>query len=620
MGSFRITGILKDPKESQFSFKVLTSFNTYELVNNIGQENLDWKNYRNNYVYVTLPESSSQTQLDKALAECTQKASQINPLPDLAFRSMRVDHVIPQWLVFNNVGPEWDLPTILGLLAVGMLILLPAVFNYTNLSIARALRRAKEIGIRKVVGADKKQIKAQFIIETIILSIISLILGLGIYHIVAQEFLKIANGSEILNMEVTPSLIIAFIGCAIVVGALSGLFPALYFSKLGILDTLKGKVKNRTGSISGVRKGLFIFQFMISMFFIIGVGAIAKQYTHVFNYNLGFQSTNVLAIPFHNVDKQLVINELNNHPNVQSVTTTSSLPGLSLLDLDILIPNKKDTMLTHTIYVGDNFFQNMKMDLVWGNGLDKATSTANEQLVVVNQRFMRDNRIFDQTADSLMFEMADGRRCRIVGILQDMNFEPLSERIDPLLFFQSKEKSRFLLVSLKSDNIKRTIEEMDKLWHKVDQKAAFEPRFLDDDIEEAYDFLITQIKIFSFLSTMAISICSLGLLGMVSYTTENRTKEIAIRKIMGATIKNLYYTLTKDFIKLIAIASVVGIPLAYLFYDKFFLVVLMRYGKGLGVLEVAVGVIFLFAIGFFSIFWQTGKIARANPATKLRYE
>ena len=619
-GPLRVTGVVKEPKESHLAFKVLTSFETYELLNDAGKERLDWKNYRNNYVYTLLPESANKEQLENALAQCVTIADEFGKRTDLEFRATRVDDVVPQWLVFNNIGPEWDLPTLLGLLAIGMLILLPAVFNYTNLSIARALRRAKEIGVRKVVGADKRQIKVQFIVETVLLSLISLVGGLVIYKIITQEFLKMAIGSETLNIDITGQLILAFILFAVVVGIISGLFPALYFSKLSILNTLKGEVKNRSGSVSGVRKGLFVFQFLISMFFIIGVGAVAKQYTHVFNYNLGFQSENMLAVPFHGMDKQLAINELSNHPDVAEVTTTSILPGLSIPDLDIIIPNGKDTMLTQTVSVGDNFFQQMNIDLFWGETFEGARSTANEKSVIVNQRFMRDNRLFDQTEDSLRFTMADGTPCRIVGILKDFNFEPLSERIDPLLFIYSKENSNYALLKLRSDNIKTTIDELDEIWRGIDQDASFEARFLDQDIEEAYDFLVTQIKIFSFLSAMAITICSLGLLGMVAYTTENRTKEIAIRKIMGASNYSLYYTLTRDFIKLIAIASIIGIPLAYLFYDKFFLVVLMRYGKGLGALEVIIGVIFLFAIGFGSIFWQTGKIARANPATKLRYE
>ncbi|MEM7298329.1 MAG: FtsX-like permease family protein, partial [Bacteroidota bacterium] len=247
-------------------------------------------------------------------------------------------------------------------------------------------------------------------------------------------------------------------------------------------------------------------------------------------------------------------------------------------------------------------------------------SNQNEEMVLVNEQFMKSIAIFNVQKDSLTFTTDKGEKCRIVGILEDFNFEPLSEHISPIIFRYSLEESAYALLTINSTDIKKTIKEMGTIWSNIDQEIRFEATFLDDEMENAYYFLRVQLKFFSFLSALAITISCLGLLGMVSYTTENRIKEIAVRKIMGATDRSLYYLLTKDFLRLIAIASVIAIPFSYVFYDKLFLYFLIKYGTGLGILEVLLSIVFLFMVGISSIYFQTAKVTKANPATKLRYE
>ena len=192
--------------------------------------------------------------------------------------------------------------------------------------------------------------------------------------------------------------------------------------------------------------------------------------------------------------------------------------------------------------------------------------------------------------------------------------------IQPIVLRQSLEQSHYALLTVNSTNMKRTVAELEGIWSEIDQERHFESSFLNDEIEKAYYFLTVQIKFFSVLSALAITISCLGLLGMVTFSTENRTKEIAIRKIMGASDESLYYLLTKDFIRLIAISGLIAIPFSYVFYDQLFLHFLIRYGTGLGVIEVIGSIGFLFMVGVASIYWQTSKVTKSNPASKLRYE
>jgi len=328
-GSFNVTGVMDDLQQTHLYFEMLTSFSTYEQLNSKTKLNIDWVNYRNNYVYLLLKDKDSKSALEASLKQVSTKAEEFNPDRKIELRATQVNDILPSWSISNALGVGWDLPTLLVFLAVGLLVLLPAVFNYTNLSIARALKRAKEIGVRKVVGAEKNQIKAQFIVETIILATLALIGSIFIFSVIKKEFVDMVIGGESLDLTLSLSLTLVFILFAITIGVLSGLFPALYFSRLNPISTLKGEVK-RAGSISGIKKGLFVFQFVLSLFFIIGVGAIGKQYIHVFSYNNGFTSDNVLSVPFQSIEKQVAINELLSHPDVKSITTSSNLPGLPL--------------------------------------------------------------------------------------------------------------------------------------------------------------------------------------------------------------------------------------------------------------------------------------------------
>ena len=619
-GTFSVTGVMEDLKQTHFYFQILTSHKTYEHLQSNADLSDDWKNFRNNYLYLLLNPDTEKSTLSESLAQVSSKASEFNPNRIIELQPVVLEDVVPRWNVSNAIGIGWDQPSLIFFMFIGLLILLPAVFNYTNLSIARALKRAKEIGVRKVVGAEKNQIKAQFIVETVLLTFLALIGSIFIFIPIKREFLEMVAAAEVLDTSLNFTLVSVFILFTLLVGIFSGIFPALYFSRLNPIHTLKGEMMNRSGSISGMKKGLFVFQFFLSLFFIIGVGAIAKQYTYVFNNNHGFETDNILTVPFRDIDKQVSINELKTHPDVKAITTASNLPGVFLSATMDLTPNEVDTINVNQVYIGENFIENMDVKLIWGESESLTTSTQNEELVLVNEQFMRSVAVFNLQTDSLTFTLSNGVKCRIIGITEDFNFEPLSELINPLVFRHSLEESNYALLTINSSDIKKTIEDLEGIWNNIDQKANFEAAFLNDEIETAYYFLTAQMKIFGFLSVFAISISCLGLLGMVSYTTENRTKEIAIRKIMGASVNGLYYLLTKDFIKLIVISALIAIPISYVFYDMLFLHFLIRYGSGLGIIEVLISIVFLFLIGFVSIFWQTSQVANANPAGNLRYE
>ncbi len=620
LGTFNVTGVMKDLHQTHFYFEMLTAYSTYRSLAELDLDN-DWINFRNNYTYALLREGTSKDQLYDALGETSAKASVFHPQKKITLSPIEVSDIVPiKWNVSNPIGVGWDQPALVFFVAMGILILMPAIFNHTNLTIARSLQRAKEIGIRKVLGVQKEQIKAQFIVETILMALVALVLSFWIMVPMKEGFLDMVYYSEVVDTDLNIYQGLVYLGFTIVVGFFAGLFPAKYFARLNPLQTLKGDILNAKNGASGYKKGLFIFQFFLSLVFIIGVAVIGKQYRYVLNSDHGFESDNMLSIPFNGIDQQILINELGMHPNVTSVTASSNLPGIALNSSIEGTSNGQDTMVIKQVFVQADFIENMHIELAWGDSESIKKSNQSEELILANQQLIKSSKVFKSQGDSLQITLADGTNCRISGILKDFNFEPLTESIEPMIIRHSLEKSNYAILNISSSNMKQTIFELEEIWRTIDQNKNFAPTFLDDEIEEAYFIMMAQIKFFSVLSVLAITISCLGLLGMVSYTTENRTKEIAVRKIMGATNPSLYFLLTKDFLKLIGIAALIAVPFSYVFYDKLFLYFLLKYRTGLGAIEILISIAFLFLVGISAIYWQTAKVTKANPASKLRYE
>lgn len=615
--SFTVTGVIENPKQTHLAYEVLVSYSTYGTMAD-NPEN-DWINFKNHYVYVMLREGVKKQELDHALTNMAEIATEFHLGKTVKFESMVLTGVVPRWNISNSIGIGWDQPSLIFFLTIGFLVLLPAIFNYTNLSIARALKRAKEIGIRKVVGAEKAQIKSQFVVETVVMALLALIGSFFIMLPLKREFLDMVWKSQVLDTDPDFYQITTYVFFAIVVGLIAGLFPAQYFSRLNPMQTLKGEIKDGKNQVTGLKKGLFVFQFFLSLVFIIGVTSLARQYRYVLNENHGFESENILVVPFKGMDRQIVMTELAKHPAVTGIAATSGLPGVGVQQLVDVTSNDQDTIKVKQVFIEREFLDLMDMRLSWGDHqLDASNQT--EELVLVNERFLQAISVFNEQKDTLRFTLADGTHCRIAGVLEEANFEPLSETIQPLVFRDALEKTDYALIKLASADIQRTLTGLELAWEEIDRESHFEATFLDAEIEDAYYFLQVQIKFFTVLSTLAITISCLGLLGMVTFSTENRTKEIAVRKIMGASNSSLYYLLTRDFIKLVGISALIAIPFSYFFYDKIFLYFIIQYGTGLGFVEVLLSVLFLVIVGFLSIYWQTSKVAKSNPATKLRYE
>lgn len=614
---YTITGILEDhPVQTHLKYDALASFKSMDQESSLHQ----WTEYTDNYIYVLLNEDKNQAHLQSALDRLTSKAEEYLEEKSISYEAQAFTSISPGKNLFHDNTPFDWLMTIL-LFCLGLLILIPACFNYTNLMIARALKRSKEIGIRKIVGSSKKQIRTQFMIESILLSLIALIGSIFIFMIIRDEFSAMVIGADSLDLTLNPTMILFFVGFAIIAGAMAGLFPALYFSKLKPINSLKSEIKSHTGSISNIRKSLMVVQFAISLIFIIGVGVITKQHKDILTYDLGFNKENILSVPLKGVDYQLVVNEFSSVPGVNNITISSIMPGIeSGLGRAISYhpDNKTDSIISHQIEIDDQFVSMLDFKIKWGQNFDSKLQNSDAS-VLVNEEFMKIYRNISPDFDSLTV-IVNGEKKSISGVVNDFNFMQLNMEMRPLVISQNLKGARYVLMKVDTKDILTTVSQLEKKWGNIESNIPFESYFLDHKIQESYQQTFGIVKIFGFLGVLSITISVIGLFGMVTYFTENRIKEVAVRKIMGASIMDLYRSLGGSFMKLIIVATLIATPLAYLFYDKVFVRLISKFSVGVGWIEIVLSILFMLLVGLLPILWMITKIAKINPADNLRNE
>lgn len=614
-GIFEIGGVLAPfPKRTHFKFDLLANISGTNNGSVIGAAG--WTDFSSNYFYFKSTASKAELQsmiqglgkngqaffdLESAKANYhVQAITEINPGPNYS----------------DRIGVIFGYDGLLYFIGVSLMILIPACFNYVNMAIANTLNRTKEIGIRKIVGSPNKFIVRQFLVETILVCLISVFLSTFLFNAIKDEFTAMLVGAEALTFEMTPAVIAMFLGFAILTGFLTGVIPALYLARIRPIAVLNKRISDNKVSISGFRKGLLVFQFILSLSFMIGIGVVLRQYSHTITYDPGFAKENRIVLPLESNNIEVLQNELQAINGVEDIGFSSNIPGLPLSKVNYFFSNDlNDSIPVKEVFINENFVDQMKLKMVWGKS--QLTDVQQEQ-VLVNQKLLGLlNNIQNTPQDSLIRRLAN-KQVQIVGIVADYNFEPLNERIEPMVMRLDKSAYNYAIIELNGANGDATFANIEAVWDKLQPESQFQPKYLETIVSQSYDFMFTAMKIFGFLALISITISSLGLLGMVVYATENRRKEVAIRKILGANAMTLFGNLSSTFLKLWLIALLIAVPGAYLFYDHLFVNIYNKFSGGVHFAEVFLSSLLTIAIGLSAIFWQSGRIIRINPAENLR--
>ena len=616
-GILQVAGVMEPfPKHTHLTFDLLAG---YPNLDKVVSTHKQWTDFQSNYFYFHTDEPADKmmdmvnqlgTNGHSFFAEDHQQVtyelqalSDINPGPDLA----------------DRIGLVFDRPTMFLFFGLALLILIPASLNYVNMAIANALKRSKEIGIRKVMGSQASQIIKQFLVETVLICLLSLGLSSLIFMAIRQEYLSMLIGASALSLIPNWTTILVFVFFGIVTGVITGLVPALFFSKTSPVEAIRKAMDNKKVSISGIRKGLMVFQFMLSLVLMIGIGVLVRQYQHSLTYNLGFSKENILVIPTAPEGNQLFINEIQGLSEVKNTSLSSSIPGTTLnRSTYFFSEDGLDSIRAREVFVDDQFMMHMDLKMAWGN-----SQMNNNQIdqVIINETLMDLLGNFTgNQSDSLRVSLGQQEKVQIIGVVQDYNHEPLRERIEPMVIRHAPNKTTYALVSIATADLPQTLTNLEDRWDRVYPNTPFRSSFLNEEIERTYDFFRTALKLFGFLAILAITISCLGLLGMVIYATENRTKEVAIRKIMGANAMDLMKVLAGLFFRLWVIALMISIPASYFFYDQLFVRIYNKFSNGVGVLEIFLSSVVTVSLGALAILWQTRKVLKTNPAVNLRNE
>jgi putative ABC transport system permease protein len=619
-GAFEITGLLKDhPKNSHMHFEVVGS---YETLTTAGRETPTrasdpWYDFFNSYVYLQLEDERDVPRVEQYLARIAKQTYPKDQNLTVEFKLQALTAIAPGMELHNQIGPEWGYASLSIFVFLTLLILMPACFNYANISISRALKRMKEIGLRKVMGGQRSQIFFQFIMETVIITLVALLISYYIFYLIQPEFLALMVNSDALELTPDVNTLVYFVLFALFVGLVAGIVPAVYFARLTPIDALKAKSLGK-GKFT-LRKILIVSQFALSLAFIMSVVIVLNQYRHTMNYDFGFRKDNILDVELQGVDPAIVKNEFLKLAPVESISMSSHIVGTEHAGADwVRDAGSTDSAEVFQIFVDENYLANVKLTLLAGSNFSGDSSSFSQ--VIVNEEFLKRFRLagpseaLDQT-----FVLSDGSEVTVKGVVKDFHYLDLRAPIQSFFFRYDPAQWKYANVAIISGDVFSDVSALESSWKKIGNGTRFEAKFFSDEVADAYSFYFTMIKICGFLGALAITISCLGLLGMVVFTVENRTKEVGIRKVMGATSAGVTLLLSKDFMKLMGIAIMIAVPLTYVFFEKVYLN-MQYYRAQVGILDVVISVLILLLLGLSTILSQTLRAARTNPVDTLRYE
>lgn len=630
-----VTAVMKDvPFFSHIRFESLISFSTAELQQKQDKNFLSWSNLWDNYVYLTVPDQADldllQSNLNKLCEEENKGGDnakvflELQPLTSIVL-GKRLSRGMGPSLSEVSIGLPMGVLWVIGGLA--LIVILSACFNYTNLSIARSLRRSREVGIRKVVGALKSHVLGQFLSESVIISLLALVFSFVIFIIVKPQFIAMAPELDrIVRLQISPQVIVFFFVFAIVVGVLAGFFPALFFARIEAARVLKGISTIKVFRHVGMRKVLIVVQYTFSLIFITTTFIGLKQYKNFLAFDLGFTTENVLNIELQDNKAELLAKELREIPEVEAVSQSLLITSVGNFWGGYLkYTDPQDSGLVWTNHVSEQYIPLHHYQLLAGrNFSSKADSTEGEIIVSeqVLKRFGIGNRDPEKALGEIVtFTNYSERNVKltIIGVMKDFHYGKMDNLIEPVIFRAlGKQPARFVNVKISSADLPVAMTKIDEAWKKIDKVHPLEARFYDEEIEQAYSEFSVMIKIIGSLAFLAISIASLGLFGMVVFTTETRLKEVSIRKTLGAGEGSLVFLLSKGFIFLLTVSAAIALPLTYIFFSR---VVLPRfpYHSHIGV-ETFFGFLIVMSIACLMIGFLTLGIARTNPAHVLKNE
>ena len=624
--ALKVSGILATiPANTDFQLKLVIAWGTdFTGDAQYGFQQPGWNQSAPDFgCYVLLPPKISVGNFNQQLSAYAQKVRPADNKDSYIIQPLSAVHYDAEAGNYTNKTISHELINVLWLIAA--FILLIACVNFINLSTAQAVNRAKEIGVRKVLGSNKSQLRIQFIVETFLIVIIAVILATVITLLLLPYVNQLLELSLSFNILANPAIILFLLAVTIVVTALAGFYPSIVLSRFNPINALKSKrTINNTKGIS-LRRGLVVFQFIIAQALIIGTLIIIQQMNYFMDQPLGFDKDAIVNVPFRPdstgvkltdyLKQQLLSN------GVQAVSFSSNSPVED--DNNMFTTFKFDNAIKDadfqaiTKFADNDYVPTYKLQLVAGRNLQPSGWTRE---FLVNESFVKSLGL-KKPEDILNKEisiMGGLIKCPVVGVLKDFNDRSLRQDVAPLLIATNSTMYRQASIKLSTTNIASAMQAIKKIWEQAFPNNVYEYRFLDDKVASFYKQENQLSELYKIFAAIAIFLSCLGLYGLASFMAVQKIKEVGIRKVLGATAGNIVYLFSKEFIVLIAIAFIIATPLAWYFMNQWLQNYVYRVNISWWLF--AAGGFAAIIIALATISFQAIKAAIANPVKSLRTE
>lgn len=623
---YTITGIIRDlPEFSHMHFDILGSLVTRETTEKENKNELAWDNMWNTWAYVLMPENPDLASFQQGLDRLAKKEDQTIKNTHIPMKLQALSEIMVGEDLSNQLGRTMGKTLIWVFTGLTFVVILSACFNYTNLSVARSLKRSREVGIRKVIGALKTHVLSQFIVEAIMISSMALLASILIFTFLKPFFLELnPDLQELLKLNLSGELILYFLLFAIVIGIIAGFFPALFFARINSVQVLKGFINSRISGKLTSRKVLIVVQYCISLMLITATVIMYKQYHHFLRYDLGYNTENVLNIHLQGNKPELLMKELSELPEVKAMTQAAMVTSVgSYWGVQMNNPNNSnDSTGVRMNQIDENYIQLLEHTLLAGRTFNFKPKDAVEDEVIVNEEVLKRFDIADRIPGKAIGQVVriDRKPMTIIGVIKDFQYGRANNKSgDPVVFRYIDDKPSMLLVKFNTDDFASFNSKIESIWKNLDKVHTYNGKLYGDEIKQGFKGLDASMKLAGFIAFLAIVIASMGMLGMVVFTTETRVKEVSIRKVLGASEMKLLYLLGKGFFLLLIISASIALPVTYLFFEQVMFPQIANHAP-IAFNEMIVGLMGVLIIASVMIGLQTLKIARANPASVLKSE
>jgi putative ABC transport system permease protein len=633
---FEVTGVMKDvPSQSHMQFDMLISFATYETMNTWFSYDGGWGNL-NVRNYILLKEGVDKEDFFKKarplyMTYVEEDMKKWGMYMYVAFEPMRQLYL--NTTRGNGMGPVGSIDRLYLISGIAIFIILLACINFINLSTARSTYRAKEVGLRKVVGSSRFSLIRQFLGESALVTFIAFGLSLALMGVFLPSFNQLLGKSYTIEALLKPVVVAGVLGLVIVIALVAGYYPALILSSLQPAEVLKGQLKSSSRGVQ-LRRLLVVAQFLISAVLITGTMVVLRQLDFMQHRDLGFNGKQVVVLDMDKVtdrggagsdgrSAQVFKNELKKLPAVESVTFSNAVPGRPGWVGQWAFPADRPTggsIGTEYMAIDEDYLQTLGIALIAGRNFDLDIPSEIEDGLIINETCAR--QMGWETPENALMKKIDSPSKHpagtVIGVVRDYHEFGLQQSIYPMAMDFNPDRSRYFSVRFATSGTADLIPQLSTLWKKYYDGYDFKYFFLDENFERQYQAEKRLAKIFTIFSAIAVGIASIGLVGLVSFMVVSRTKEIGVRKILGANMFSVMQLLSREFILLVIVANVIALPLAWYFAGRWLesFAYRMTISPWLFVWTLFIAL----AITLITVSFQTIKAAMTDPVKSLRYE